>query len=472
MMSALVAIAYVLGIISAIDSVMRGRTSEGTIAWAISLTTFPFVAVPAYWVFGRHRFNGYVVARRSLDLQADSVGRRAAESLEPFMSAPGQSVPAARAGEQLASIPVLRGNGVELLIDGEDTFESILSGIDAAQDYILFQFFIVKDDGIGRRVKDKLIKKARQGVRVLFLYDEVGSYKLPRSYREELRQAGAEVYNFHTRQGPKNRFQVNFRNHRKIVVVDGRVSWIGGHNVGDEYLGLDPEFGRWRDTHVRIEGPAALAAQLSFSEDWNWATGQMPADLSWEAVQAADGRDASVLIIPTGPADELETAQLMFIHAINSATERIWIASPYFVPDQGVMAALHLANLRGVDVRLLIPDKADHLLIWLAAFSYFEETLGSGTRIFKYTDGFLHEKAILVDNAAAAIGTANFDNRSFRLNFEITAFIEDSAFVKEVADMFETDFGYSREVEVAEYVERPFWFRLGVRLARLTAPVQ
>ena len=472
MMSAFLVIAYGLGIISAIDAVMKGRTSESTIAWAVSLTTFPFIAVPAYWVLGRDRFNGYVVARRSLDLQADSVGRRAAESLEPFMSDPGQIPPAARAAERLASIPVLSGNSVELLIDGDDTFESILNGIDAAEDYVLFQFFIVKDDGLGRRVKDKLIEKARQGVRVLFLYDEVGSYKLPRSYRDELRQAGAEVYDFHTRQGPWNRFQINFRNHRKIVVVDGRVSWIGGHNVGDEYLGLDPEFGRWRDTHARIEGPGALAAQLSFAEDWNWATGGIPANLSWEAVQAADGRDAPVLIIPTGPADELETAQLMFIHAINSATERIWIASPYFVPDKGVMAALHLANLRGVDVRLLIPDKADHLLVWLAAFSYFEEALGSGTRIFKYMDGFLHEKAILVDNSTAAIGTANFDNRSFRLNFEVTAFVGDSTFVEEVAEMFEEDFRNSREVKVEEYSEKPFWFKLAVRLARLTAPVQ
>ncbi len=179
-----------------------------------------------------------------------------------------------------------------------------------------------------------------------------------------------------------------------------------------------------------------------------------------------------MLIIPTGPADSLETAALMFMHAINSATERIWIASPYFVPDEGVMAALQLAELRGVDVRILIPDRPDHLLVWLAAFSYFDYARQAGVRFLKYTEGFLHRKVVLVDHVAAAVGTANFDNRSFRLNFEITALVADERFAREVEEMFEGDFARSREVGPEEYSERSFWFRLAVRLARLTAPVQ
>jgi cardiolipin synthase len=308
-------------------------------------------------------------------------------------------------------------------------------------------------------------------VRVYFLYDDVGSHALSRSYKNELREAGVEVFNFHTRQSPRNRFQINFRNHRKIVVVDGRVAWIGGHNVGDEYLGRDPKFGHWRNTHVRIEGPAATAAQLSFAEDWNWATGSVP-ELNWTPESASDGSDVPVLIIPTGPADEFETAALMFTHAINSATERIWIASPYFVPDEGLMSALQLAGLRGVDVRILIPDKADHPLIYLAAFSYFDDALAAGVQFYKYADGFMHQKVILVDDVAASVGTANFDNRSFRLNFEITAMVADSTFVEEVEHMLQNDFAASRKVGPNEYSERPFWFRLAVRLARLTAPIQ
>jgi cardiolipin synthase len=179
-----------------------------------------------------------------------------------------------------------------------------------------------------------------------------------------------------------------------------------------------------------------------------------------------------VLIAPTGPSDELETAALMFIHAINSARDRIWIASPYFVPDEAVIAALQLAGLRGVDVRILIPDRPDHLLVYLAAFSYFDEARKTGVEFYRYTDGFLHEKTMLIDDVAAAVGTANFDNRSFRLNFEITALVADPDFALQVERMFEADFARSTRVEDGEYRDRPFWFRLAVRLARLTSPVQ
>jgi cardiolipin synthase len=179
-----------------------------------------------------------------------------------------------------------------------------------------------------------------------------------------------------------------------------------------------------------------------------------------------------VLIVPSGPADELETAALMFIHAINSATERIWIASPYFVPDEGVIVALQLAGLRGVDVRILIPDKADHLMVWLAAYAYLDDSGRTGVKFYRYLDGFLHEKVMLIDDRAASVGTANFDNRSFRLNFEVTAVIHDAAFAAEVAAMFEKDFEKSRLMEEGEYDAKPFWFRFGVRLARLTSPVQ
>lgn len=179
-----------------------------------------------------------------------------------------------------------------------------------------------------------------------------------------------------------------------------------------------------------------------------------------------------VLIVPTGPADELETANLMFVHAINSATERIWIASPYYVPDRPIVTALQLAALRGVDVRILIPDKPDHLAVYLAAYSYLDEVGQSGVRFYRYLDGFLHEKAMLIDNSVSTIGTANFDNRSFRLNFEITAVIADEAFAEEVEEMFEADFATSRLMEPGEYDRKPWWFRFAVRLARLTAPLQ
>ena len=428
--------------------------------------------MPAYWVLGRSRFRGYITARRGEGSEILHFGLQARTMADPFVVPPREArdVGAIQAAVSLADIPVLRGNAVEFLVDGAATFDGILHDIDRARDYVLFQFFIVKDDELGREVQAHLIAKAREGVRVYFLYDEVGSHALPNRYKEELRSAGVQVYAFNTRQGMRNRFQLDFRNHRKIVVVDGREAWIGGHNVGDEYMGREPKFGHWRDTHVRIQGPAALSAQLSFVEDWYWATSQV-AEVDWEPHRAPEG-DVRALVIPTGPADQLETATLMFIHAINSARERVWIASPYSVPDEAVMAAIHLAGLRGVDVRILIPDHPDHLLVYLAASSYFDESSDTGAEFYRYTDGFLHQKVVLIDHSSASVGTANFDNRSFRLNFEVTATIADSAFVGQVERMFEADFARSRRMEPGELDRKPFWFKPGVSLARLTSPIQ
>jgi cardiolipin synthase len=470
MIPTIILVFHVIGLISSIHSVMTTRTTQGTIAWVISLNTFPYVAVPAYWILGRSRFHGYVKAHRADDRMVRRLEQLVLQDLAPYHVPETEKHVAGRGAEGLADTPYLNGNRVELLIDGDVTFNSIIEGIDAAQNYILFQFFIVHDDDIGQRIKKHLIAKATKGVQVCFLYDEIGSHDLPATYKDELRVAGVEVHDFHTRKGIMNRFQINFRNHRKIVVVDGMMAWIGGHNVGDEYLGRDPKFGHWRDTHIKIEGPSALAAQLSFIEDWYWAMGSK-LELKWTPTPSPTGNQR-LLIVPTGPADELETASLMFHHAINSAKNRIWIASPYFVPDDAVLAALQLAGLRGVDVRILIPDKADHLLVYLAAFSYFDDASRTGVRFFRYMDGFLHEKVMLVDDGAATVGTANFDNRSFRLNFEITTVVSDPQFASQVEEMFREDFSKSREMEKGELDKKNAAFKLAVRLARLTSPVQ
>lgn len=401
LLAALVAF-HLVGLVSSIHAIMSTRTPQGAIAWAVSLNTFPYLALPAYWVLGRSRFHGYVAARQGTTGEVAGRGDAAAVASRALRLAAAPINSAGHAAERLAGLPFLAGNAVALLVDGEATFASILAGIDGARRYVLFQSFILCDDEIGHEVQARLIARARAGVPVLMLYDEVGSHDLPRRYLDELRTAGVEVYDFHTRKGPHNRFQINFRNHRKVVVVDGRVAWIGGHNVADRYLGLDPRFGHWRDTHIRIEGAAALGAQLSFAEDWFWATGRH-LELDWQPVPSPSG-DVPVLIVPSGPADQLETTELMFVHAINSARERRWITSPYFVPDRPVITALQLAGLRGVDVRILIPDRADHLGVYLAAFSYFDEAGRTGVRFYRYRDGFLHQKVMLVDRALATVG--------------------------------------------------------------------
>ena len=469
--SIVVTLFYILGILSSINAVMTARTSQGAIAWVVSLITFPFVTVPAYWVFGNSRFNGYATARNSSNTKVQSGLKEILEGLDPYRLEESKISTAGVAAEKLADLPFLKKNSVQLLIDGKATFGSILEGIDSAASYILFQFYIVHDDEIGHKIKEHLTSKSKEGVKIYFLYDEIGSHDLPDSYKEDLQKAGVEIRSFHTQKGLGNRFQLNFRNHRKIIVVDGKTAWVGGLNIGDEYLGRDPKVGNWRDTHMKITGPAAIAVQVSFLEDWYWSTEQLIPEVTWTPTPAAEG-NSDILIVPSGPADKLETATLMFLHTINSAKERIWIATPYFVPDDAILSALQLAGLRGIDVRILIPDKADNLLVNLSFYTYFDDASLTGVQFFRYTDGFLHEKVMLIDHDAATVGTANFDNRSFRLNFEITGLVLDPSFAEEIEAMFIDDFTRSREMTKSDTENQSFWFKLATRLARLTSPVQ
>ena len=241
--------------------------------------------------------------------------------------------------------------------------------------------------------------------------------------------------------------------------------------TGDEYIGNSPQpsLRPWRDTHVEVCGPAVLGIQLAFIEDWYWMTTQIPA-IRTEPVRTDDA-DQRILVLPSGPADVLDTCWLLFIELINSARRRLWVVSPYFVPDDAVVSALQLAALRGVDVRIMLPQRAEHLLVHLAKFSYLEEALPVGIRFFCYEQGFLHQKAILVDDNIAGIGTANLDNRSFRLNFEITLLFVDQQCVEDVETMLEADFSQCREMTLDEIQRRGFWFRLATRIARLFSPV-
>lgn len=462
-------VAHLLGLLSSLDALMSVRTPQGSIAWIVSLNAIPILAVPAYWVFGRTKFEGYVLRRRSRDSVTGPQTAAMAERLAPLIPDFAREPGAALAGQRLAKFPYLGGNEVELLVDGEATFASLLEGIDRARDYVLVQFYIVRDDGIGRELRDRLVAKAREGVDVRFLYDEVGSGDLTRAYRESLEEAGVRVAPFGSTRGVGNIFQLNFRNHRKIVVVDGVEGWVGGLNVGDEYLGRDPEVGDWRDTHLRIAGPAVLGLQLSFLEDWNWATDEpLSRRLAWPTETRGDH---SVLVLPSGPADRLETASLMYQQAIHNARQRIWIASPYFVPDGAVLGALNLAALRGVDVRLLIPERSDSRVIDAATESFLDPLLGSGIRVYRYRDGFLHSKHFLIDDRIAGVGTANLDNRSFRLNFEVTAIVADSRFAAQVGAMFERDFRHSRLWTPEDLAARGFWRRVFSRGAHLLSPV-
>ncbi len=461
---------YITGFVMALDAVMKNRTAQGAIAWAISLATFPVLALPLYLIFGRSKFHGYVAARRSDNRDLKPVADGLAAFGPTFQAAMVSGRASWRALEMLALMPFTHSNHAAVLIDGRQTFDALFAGIDAAEDYILVHYYILRDDPVGRDFQARLMAKARQGVRVYLIYDEIGSFSLPRAYLDGLRDAGVEVRPFHSTKGKANRFQINFRNHRKIVVVDGATAFVGGLNVGEEYLTGTPKLGLWRDTHLRLTGPCVQCAQLAFLEDWYWAAHTIPT-LNWEPRPAAEG-DQNILILPTGPADELESCGLFFLEAINGARKRLWIASPYFVPDRQIVSALQLAALRGADVRLMLPEKADHLLIYLSSFSYLEEAEKAGVKVYRYQPGFLHHKVLLVDDDLAAVGTANLDNRSFRLNFEITVVVSDREFSSRIDAMLRDDLARCRQIHPNDLAERRLWFRVVVQVARLLAPIQ
>lgn len=460
---------YAIGLIHVLHALMHVRTSQGTIAWVVSLLTVPFLAIPMYWMLGRTRFSKNVGGRRENDEQLNKLASAMRERLRSCEVELPEDDGFERAAQMLGGLPFTRGNDLELLIDGEMTFQRIFEAISEAKVYLCVNFFIVKNDKLGTRFQKALIERANAGVKVYFLFDEIGSHKLPRRYLKELTDAGVECFPFGTNRFWWSRFQVNFRNHRKIVVSDGKTAFIGGLNVGDEYLGRDLRYGEWRDTHLKMRGPIVQAIQLVFLQDWFWAAERVP-ELLWETEM--EPADQVAAVIPTGPSDLADSWQLVVAEAANSSRKRLWIASPYFVPDEGVLTALQAAAIRGVDVRILIPERADHLLVWLSAFSYYEQSVPFGVKLLRYQRGFLHQKVMLIDSRLAAVGTANLDNRSFRLNFEITAFSSDPAFVSAVEKMLENDFSYSRETLVEEFTGKPFLFRAACRAARLLAPVQ
>jgi len=466
LLAGLLFIVYATAIICAIREIMNSRTAQGSIAWLLSLFFIPYVTVPLYFIFGWRAFSDYSKVQLSL---GRSERRRRADELRLTDEEETRDWPVL---SRIASVPFLTGNRCDLLIDGLATFSSIEEGIRSAQKQILFQFFTVADDELGNRMANALIERAKAGVAVYFLYDDVGSRGVSWSFLNRLKEAGIKVSGFNERHkylrmlGP---MRLNYRNHRKIVVVDYQHAWVGGHNVADQYVGLSKRFGHWRDTHVKVSGPAAIACAISFVEDWLWANGEeirLP-----QVGEIPKPGDESVLVMPTGPADDLEECSIAFAEAAARARKRLWIATPYFVPSVDIQTALYAAAMRGVDVRILLPEKPDHMTVWLASHAHADTMVARGVKVYRYTDGFLHQKITLVDDELASVGTVNFDNRSFRINFEITLWFTHEQMIEKVAAMLEEDFRYARLTGEHELEERSYAFRVLAQGAQLLSPI-
>ncbi|MGR3637302.1 MAG: cardiolipin synthase [Shimia sp.] len=453
-----------LAVLFAFRALSASRTPQGAVAWVVFLISAPYFAVGAYLFLGHSKVRGYVTARRDSNVAQSIEAVRL--KLPPKPSAQTRD---AKLFETIAANPVLSGNAIDLLIDGEETFDAIFAALDAAHSYILIQFYIVRDDPIGQKLASHLKAAAKRGVSVRFLYDSVGCSRLSRRYISDLTEAGVQMLDTNALRGPTKRFQLNFRNHRKTLVVDGQVGFTGGLNVGEEYMGRDDHFGLWRDTHCQLKGPMVQQLQMIFAEDWHWATQEnLIGDLNW--VLDVQPADQDGLILAAGPADEMDTGNLYFNGCIAAAQDRLWIASPYFVPDADIVTALQMAALKGIDVRILLPAKADHWITWLAAFAFFDELRAAGVAFYTYEQGFMHQKCVLVDDTIASIGTLNLDSRSCRLNFEQTAIVFDTNVAHDLETMFEDDFSRSLKFTTPLH-QQPLWVRVLSPVARLFAPV-
>jgi len=449
---------HLLGALSALHAIRHARTPQGAIGWMLGLLLLPYVTLLPYLYLGSSRFFGYHAGHGAPTSQPVTANTEAA-TVEPACAR-------FAAISALQRRPFRSGHRLRLLIDGEGTFAAMLAAMATAEHCLLVQFFVIHDDALGRRLQQVLLQRAAAGVQVCVLFDGVGSHALPRRYVQALREGGVAIHRFATHR-LRNRFQLNFRNHRKIVVVDGARGFVGGLNAGDEYLGRKPPLAPWRDTMLELCGPAVADLQQVFADDWQWITGQLPPLLD---APHDEGR-ASALVVAAGPADRLETGSLFFTAAIHAARRRLWLSTPYFVPDHAVRAALQLAVLRGVDVRVLIPSRPDHHTVFLASTLHAYHAVRAGIGMFRYQPGFLHQKALLIDDDAAAIGSLNLDSRSFRLNFEVGALVVDRAFAGEVESMLRTDFSRAVAIDEREYRDASYLRRVAMHVARLFDPL-
>jgi cardiolipin synthase len=473
--SFLILILHLCGLLLAFPALLYTRTPQGSIAWVISLVFFPYLAIPLYLVLGPRRFDGYIRMRRAYLTENEHLRGETWEIIhslhEPHDPDQGERTELFDSLYKIGNLPVCHGNSCKLLIDGDAAYAEMSKAIIGAKDYIFVEFYILKNDKVGSFLHSQLIQKAKEGVRVYVVYDEIGSHKLPWRYVSTLRQAGVHIQPFNGKRFfLRNIVSVNFRNHRKIVIVDGKICFIGGMNIGQDYIG-EGEMGYWRDTFMRLSGPAVLQTQAIFIEDWRWATdGDVP-EAFWDHAEVSP-ENTDVMMLSSGPADQFTTWRDAVICLSNAAKKRLWIASPYFVPDDATLSALQMAALRGVDVRVLLPEKADHQLVKLATFTFLPESIPYGVQIFHYTKGFMHQKVLLVDDDISAVGTANLDNRSLTLNFELTAIMPDKKMAEKVSHMLSHDFQEAKSVSLASYTEQNLIFKIACNIARLMAPVQ
>ncbi|MEC3814435.1 cardiolipin synthase [Bacillus altitudinis] len=453
---------------------LENRNPSQTITWLVLLGSFPLFGFLFYIFFGRNikkrrLFEKKAVLDEQLVQEDERIHREAIEKMT-HMGDHQQLL--FKLAHRLGHTPITYRTSSKVLTNGEETFSHIFEEIKKATHHIHLEYYILRHDDLGQELKDILIEKAKSGVIVRFLYDDVGSLKLSRQYIADLEKAGVQIVPFLPVRVPLLNNKINFRNHRKIVVIDGEVGFVGGLNIGDEYMGRSRQYGFWRDTHLMIKGEAVRDLQQIFMQDWYYMTNERCSGVDYfKDFSHMESRAEGVQMIAGGPDKQWEVIKNLFFSMIISAKKSIWIASPYFVPDDDILSALKIAALSGVDVRIIAPKNPDKRIVFHASRSYFPELLEAGAKVYEYDQGFMHSKFIIVDSELASIGTANMDMRSFHLNFEVNAFLYKTKSTEKLVNDFLGDLEQSHEIVPEEFAKRPLRVRLFESTARLLSPL-
>jgi cardiolipin synthase len=457
------------------------RSSSKTLAYLLLAIFVPVAGMLFYFLFGKNYRKHLIYSKklvmddkrlRDLNKRIISTTEKSLQLNEDEISEEGKGLVNLLLNDNLS--PLTTGNNVTLLINGEEKFPNVFKALESAQRHIHLEYFIYEDDRIGNKIKDILISKAIEGVKVRFIYDDFGSRSIRKRLVKELKLAGVEAYPFNRVRLLLFANRINYRNHRKIIIIDGKTGFTGGINISDRYINNYNKKNKyfWRDTHLRIDGPGTLYLQNIFLCDWNFCSGQkLEPDISFFNTDPQSGSSVSVQISASGPDSPNSTIMLSLLKAISIAREEILITTPYFIPGGSIIDGLKIASLGGVSVKLLVPGISDSRIVNAAARSYYGELLNSGVEIYLYRKGFVHSKTVVIDNSFAVVGTANMNHRSFNLDFEVNANIFSGVFAEKMRIMFYDDLNDSEKISYERWQIRPKYLKLPERIARLFSPL-
>lgn len=454
-------------IVTIVVVVLDNRNPVKTLAWVLVLAFLPIIGLFLYYFFGRdvrkekliskrgyYRLAKYPLAEYYQQKSSDSLEEK--HQLVRFFHKVGTALP-------------FEGNAIRVFTDGYNMLQSLLNAIDGARHHIHLQFYIFEDDAVGRIIRDALIKKAQEGVEVRLLYDDVGSWRVDHAFFEQMREAGIETRGFLKVRFPMFTSKVNYRNHRKVVVVDGRIGFVGGMNIALRYLKGVP-WGNWRDTHIRLEGCAVYGLQISFLTDWYAADHSLITSSRYYPEIPCCG-DSTVQIVTSNPIGGIETIMQGLLIAITTSRKYFYIQTPYLLPTEPILTGLKTAALGGVDVRIMIPERADTYMAHLASLSYLDELMEAGVKIYRYKKGFLHSKLMVSDDVLSTVGSTNMDFRSFEHNFEVNAFMYDRNSALMMKEIFMEDQKDAELVRLRKWRLRPWYQKVAESVIRLFAPL-